>query len=706
MRLPGFRATAVCALVGVVALVSLAPRAHAQATPPYDPAIDVQLFDFAVGPKTFFTVADGDVAAKGQMSFDAMVTFLTNPFTVYGVDPTTNMLTGARSNVVSSLVGGQVSGAYGVTDSIQVGAILPLIFSMSGQGLDVGNATPASQTLQTTGLGDLRVEAKDRLWQSGPFRFAALASLGIPSRFGTGANGAAFTGNNVPDLRLEGALQWRSSDEKLSAGANLGVLLQDPHTIYGSTIGQQLVWGVAGAYSFTDTFQVVGEVFGRAGFDYSQESAPTEAVGGVRVLATQSFAVVAGGGGGLFKGVGSPDVRAFVSIGYAPDTRDSDGDGIPNNRDRCPLVPEDHDGFQDADGCPDDDNDGDGVPDAQDKCPDKPEDHDGFQDEDGCPDLDNDGDGIADLDDRCPLDKEDGKPPYPNDGCPADKRDSDGDGVMDSVDACPDKAEDQDGFEDADGCPDPDNDGDGIADADDKCPNCAEDKDGIQDADGCPETDADHDGIPDDKDKCPLEAETINGIDDWDGCPDQGGVQIANLEGDRLTFLRQPSFKHAELDHGGQVIVDQAALVLLSHPEVTHWTLAVGAATQRDADREAASVQQRLTMRGVPASLYDVVARPGAAEIGFVVRDRVDPDHPPPFVCPAGMEAKPRPHPATPPPSPTTVTPVSVPPKPAPPATTPPATTPPKPPPPAPPKPPPPAPPAKQPNDGASDVLK
>jgi hypothetical protein len=32
---------------------------------------------------------------------------------------------------------------------------------------------------------------------------------------------------------------------------------------------------------------------------------------------------------------------------------DHDGDGIPNERDRCPDLPEDFDGFQDDDGCPD-----------------------------------------------------------------------------------------------------------------------------------------------------------------------------------------------------------------------------------------------------------------------------------------------------------------------------------------------------------------
>lgn len=66
---------------------------------------------------------------------------------------------------------------------------------------------------------------------------------------------------------------------------------------------------------------------------------------------------------------------------------DIDGDGILNDFDRCPDVPEDKDGFQDADGCPDADNDEDGVPDTQDKCPNEPESKNGFQDLDGCPDT-------------------------------------------------------------------------------------------------------------------------------------------------------------------------------------------------------------------------------------------------------------------------------------------------------------------------------
>jgi outer membrane protein OmpA-like peptidoglycan-associated protein len=65
---------------------------------------------------------------------------------------------------------------------------------------------------------------------------------------------------------------------------------------------------------------------------------------------------------------------------------DRDGDGIPDDIDKCPDKPEDKDGFEDEDGCPDPDNDQDGIPDVSDACPNEPETVNGFQDEDGCPD--------------------------------------------------------------------------------------------------------------------------------------------------------------------------------------------------------------------------------------------------------------------------------------------------------------------------------
>ena len=104
----------------------------------------------------------------------------------------------------------------------------------------------------------------------------------------------------------------------------------------------------------------------------------------------------------------------------APDSveSDRDGDGIPDNIDKCPDDPEDRDGFEDEDGCPDPDNDKDGILDVDDLCPNDPEDIDGFEDKDGCPDPDNDKDRILDKDDKCPNEPEVYNGFEDEDGCP------------------------------------------------------------------------------------------------------------------------------------------------------------------------------------------------------------------------------------------------------------------------------------------------
>ena len=104
-----------------------------------------------------------------------------------------------------------------------------------------------------------------------------------------------------------------------------------------------------------------------------------------------------------------------MALRCAPKTPgDRDHDGILDNVDKCPDDPEDKDGFEDEDGCPDKDNDKDGILDIKDKCPNDPEDKDGFEDQDGCPDPDNDKDGVPDAADKCPNDPG----PPDNDGCP------------------------------------------------------------------------------------------------------------------------------------------------------------------------------------------------------------------------------------------------------------------------------------------------
>ncbi len=638
---------------GIAALIGMglgagvfAPTlSHAQSPVPFDQAIDVNLFEYAIGPKTFFTVADANVAAKRQLSFDLLVTYLTNPFTVYNVDDDDDVIIDERVKVVESMMVGDLSAGYGLNDKFQLGLSLPIVFQMAGEAIDPTTAMRTGASTKVTGTGDLRAEIKTKLWRRDAIELAGAAGLTLPTSFGSGDS--QFLGDNLPSLRGRFIAQWSSADGKMSAGGNVGLAFRKPRTIYASTVGQQLTWGVAGAYRPTERFSLVVEGFGRTGLEgLDLDASPLELGGGARVLATKAVAVVIGGSTGVVRGIGSPDLRVFASIGWAPDTRDSDGDGIANNRDGCPQVAEDKDRWEDGDGCPDDDNDGDRRDDANDKCSTQAEDFDGFEDDDGCPEADNDGDGILDLDDTCQNDAEDKRDPFPTDGCPWDKRDTDVDGVMDNIDECPSDAEDKDGFEDWNGCPDFDQDKDDVPDEDDQCPVCAEDKDGFADTDGCPERDNDTDGFADAADTCPDQAEVINGVDDFDGCADEGGALIAQLEGDRLTLRSPPTFDKRGLNKGGRIIVDQVALTMLQQPLVTRWLIAVSSRKKADADKQAGWIRAQLESRGVPGDRFEIVTSAGGEQVGFIVQERAEAAAA--EACPAGSEVVPRPEPERP----------------------------------------------------------
>jgi outer membrane protein OmpA-like peptidoglycan-associated protein len=282
-----------------------------------------------------------------------------------------------------------------------------------------------------------------------------------------------------------------------------------------------------------------------------------------------------GGGSRAFNtGFEAADLRLILGFVFEPSIGDRDGDGYKDDQDQCPDEPEDFDGFQDGDGCPDPDNDNDGILDVDDRCPNIAEDRDGDHDEDGCPEANREGD-------------------------------RDGDGIPDSKDKCPDDPEDKDGFEDLDGCPEHDNDKDGIPDKEDQCPDDAEDKDKFEDEDGCPDPDNDKDQIPDVRDKCPNDPETYNGFQDEDGCPDKGKVII---EGSDIVILEKVQFEtnSAKILPQSNDILDAVASTMKGHPEFLVMEIA-GHADERSHDDHnlrltklrAAAVMEAMQKRGV-----------------------------------------------------------------------------------------------------------
>ncbi len=115
-------------------------------------------------------------------------------------------------------------------------------------------------------------------------------------------------------------------------------------------------------------------------------------------------------------------------VGRRLSARDSDGDGVDDEYDRCQNSSL---GIRvDRYGCAVD-SDGDGVPDGLDDCPGSDREARGTVDMFGCP-VDSDFDGIADYMDSCAFNAEGAM--VDNNGCPID---SDNDGIADGLDDCP-----------------------------------------------------------------------------------------------------------------------------------------------------------------------------------------------------------------------------------------------------------------------------
>ncbi|MCB9522549.1 MAG: OmpA family protein [Myxococcales bacterium] len=354
--------------------------------------------------------------------------------------------------------------AVSVTDDTVIAVEVPTVFGGSGvssqtaalsAGLEARQQGLSAADDDAVGLGDVRLALKALALDAAEHTVGA--GLVIPVTLPT-ATRVGFGRERVRIGSL-GTFQVHLGD--LDLMTNLGLHVEDD--LDGQVPMRGLLEaGLGSTYALANAWRLGGEVFAQRNLLDLLENQP-QAWHGAAVLVGRHPAA------GLLWDVGvramdtagdELQVDLVLKLGWRPGAEaaptDGDGDGIVDDADRCPADPEDLDGFEDDDGCPEPgpDRDGDGVPDATDGCPEQPEDRDDFEDEDGCPE------------------------PGPLAAAPADR---DGDGVLDRADRCPDEAEDTDGFQDDDGCPEPDNDGDRVPDADDRCPNAY----GIRDWRGC-----------------------------------------------------------------------------------------------------------------------------------------------------------------------------------------------------------------------------
>lgn len=489
-----------------------------------DRDFSVQLYEPVVDPNGYWGLESTQTPGHLSYNYGIVFNYQHNPLVIYSCRLTDDGCDYDYGNIKYSVVGSQLNAnivkSLVLFNRFVVGLDIPINLYIGGdefisQGINQGLS-------DNVGMGDMRLILKGRIigqLDRDGFSLALALNTTFPtSNIITNDN---FMGDGFLQFHPHAIFEYKIND--FSAGVSIGYYWREDKEFLFGKRGDEITFRLGLSYFIAERYRIIGEFWGSNMLSSGLDATPLQFIlgGSIRL---SNFIISAGGGAGLTPAIGTPQFRLLAGLSWVNQRSDRDNDRIEDSNDRCPEEPEDHDNFEDEDGCPDNDNDRDGIPDSSDRCPDEPEDMDNFEDQDGCPDPDNDNDGLLDPSDRCPDEEEDRDDFDDLDGCP--DPDNDHDRIPDSSDRCPTEEEDRDNFDDLDGCPDNDNDNDRLLDSTDGCANAPEDFDNFEDQDGCPDLDNDHDGILDVNDRCSNEAENLNGVNDEDGCPDAGQTLV------------------------------------------------------------------------------------------------------------------------------------------------------------------------------------
>jgi OOP family OmpA-OmpF porin len=378
------------AFVGAFALVSRG--AHAEAGRGF--ALD--RFEPRERGSDWLTLDSLDLRGHRRISAGAIASYAYAPLVVY------DSRSGER---VTSLIGHQLMLYPGASmvwkQQLRVGVSVPVAILQSGDDVVLGRDSYAAPS---SSLGDVRLSADARLYgvHGDAFRAAFGAALFLP----TGSR-AQYTSDGT--VRVLPRATVAGDVGRFAYSARLGLHYRPlSETLAGATVGTELTFGVAAGVRLLRGKLLVGpEVYGSTSTTpsafFDRASTPLEALGG----AHYAFGNVRVGGAlgtGLARGVGSTDIRAFLSFEWTAPVKpaaasaappatppvapplppDTDGDGVPDAHDACPELK----GVSSTDpltnGCPPD-RDGDGVYDAEDACPDAPGPADASPERSGCP---------------------------------------------------------------------------------------------------------------------------------------------------------------------------------------------------------------------------------------------------------------------------------------------------------------------------------
>jgi OOP family OmpA-OmpF porin len=445
-----------------------------------EPSLDLRGWHASADPEAGTTLEPASAPDTGEWNVGLRAHWAYRPIELFVENPdgTRTEVVPVEHQVTADLVAG-----VGLWRRLFLGLDIPYVVAQTGDEVEDPGIAQALGTTRAplVALGDVGLSAKIILMPAdeeefGGFGVAALQRFSLP----TGDEGS-FRGEGEPTSESRLLVEWRSAPLSALVGGGIKFRFDKKESFY--CLGEQHTEDGRCPSRFGHELPIaVGAVLRPSGLGID-DGGRTSLHGELRTYLPVSpigpleHEEVAGAFGSLAArvrvrdislfggvevaftdGIGNAPVRVSLGVDFAPRDHDPDGDGMEEDRDQCRELPEDHDGFEDDDGCPEVDDDQDRVPDGEDRCP--REAAPGTPD--GCPPVvvapaapSPAPPGPSLTEPVAPPPPAPAPPVAPAPAPRAAAGDKDGDTFPDADDKCPEAAETFEGKTDDDGCPEP-----------------------------------------------------------------------------------------------------------------------------------------------------------------------------------------------------------------------------------------------------------
>lgn len=481
-------------------------------------AFQVQQFRPWNDPYGMFQTSSGETLGSLKYNVGAMFNYAHVPLRL--LKRNTDGSVATASEVLRHHIAADINLALGILSFMDIAIQLPVtLYQVGAFPNDPAFGSNSGRDISGFYIGDMKVALKFQLLtekkKKNPLGLGLQLWLGLP----TAQIGAQKNFNGEEGLSFGAGVLLNKTLSIATLAANFGYRFNPRTEFVSLVISHELYYSLGLRLAIMPkTLDLVFDLSGAINFAEQAQlrSAPIDVYAGVRIYPLKKYdlALNAGIGLPLSPGYGSPLFRVFFGLTYSPrepEIIDTDKDGLPDKKDKCPIIPGPHENK-------------------------------------GCPWVDTDKDGLLDKDDRCPK----AAGPRSNRGCPWG--DIDGDGILDKDDTCPKRP----GPRGNRGCPWPDTDRDGVLNKDDKCVQTP----GPRANKGCPWPDTDKDGLLDKDDRCPKAA----GPRSNQGCP----LVIVNKKVRRIYILKKIffEFNKASIKVESYPILDAVANILKRYKSI------------------------------------------------------------------------------------------------------------------------------------------